>query len=214
MKNQGHRRAALGRLLLIASLALSGVVAAAAPISARTSVDPNTLNPPPPDFFNASCNRTGEHILCTLAFSDPEIVDEPSGILCAGTELRFSQTRSVVGRRFYDAAGNLLQRHFRESLDGTFRNPVTGRIVLWTEHDTVIHNLAVPGDLATGTIKVSGLDTKIWLPGGGTVLTDAGTFTTDAGTGEILSSGGKHPFNDYFVNGNTSALAALCEAVD
>jgi hypothetical protein len=62
----------------------------------------------------------------------------------------------------------LLQRHFRESLDGTFRNPDTGLVAPWTQHDTVIQNLAVPGDAATGTEQVSGLITRVWLPNGGT----------------------------------------------
>lgn len=214
MRQHRHLGGPFGRLLLTASVAFGGLLSAAAPAMAQTSVDPTTLNPPPPDFFNASCTRTGGHILCTLGFTDPEIVDEASGIVCSGTELLFSQSRSVVGKRTYDSAGNLVQRHFREALDGTFRNPVTGKVALWTEHDTVIQNVSVPGDLGTGTIKVSGLYTKAWLPDGHVVLTDAGTFTLDAGTGEILSSGGRHPFNDYFINGDTTAFATLCDALD
>lgn len=36
---------------------------------------------------------------------------------------------------------------------------------LWTQHDTVLHNLALPGDTATGSEHVSGLITR---PGSGT----------------------------------------------
>ena len=104
-----------GALLLTTSLATSA--------SARTPVDPSTLNPPPPASFNAVCYRDGSHISCDLAFSDPDMVDQPSGIVCNGTELLVSQSRSVVGKRTYDAAGNLLQRHFRESLTGTYTDP-------------------------------------------------------------------------------------------
>src|SRR3954470_22788105 len=51
-------------------------------------VDPGTLNPPVPAFFNASCFRVGNHISCSLAFDDPEVfVNEPSGIICGRTEL-------------------------------------------------------------------------------------------------------------------------------
>ena len=116
--------------------AVVAVLALAGPVAATSPVDPNTLNPPPPDFFNATCEQTGGHILCNLAFSDPDIVDEPSGIVCGSTELLFSQQRSVVGKRFYDGDGNLTRRHFRELFDGTFTNPDTGEVATWTQHDT------------------------------------------------------------------------------
>ena len=206
-------RARFGRGLGIGTLAIASTLALAAPAFARTAVDPSTLNPAPPDFFNADCQQLGIQIVCTLAFSEDPIVNEDSGIVCGSTNILFSQTRSVVGKRFYDADRNLTLRHFRESLDGTFRSPATGKIVLWTQHDTVITNLAVPGDLNSGTIKISGLETRAWLPSGGTVLHDTGTVIFRAGTDEILRSGGKHPFNDYFVFGDASALSALCNAL-
>ena len=156
------------------------VLALAGPVAAKSPVDPNTLNPPPPDFFNATCEQTGGHILCNLAFSDPDIVDEPSGIVCGSTELLFSQQRSVIGKRFYDADGNLTRRHFREFFDGTFNNPDTGRVATWTQHDTIIDDLTVPGDLSTGITHLSGLFTRVTGPDGGTVLSDAGMFLVDA----------------------------------
>ena len=198
------------RLILAVTGGLVLAVALATPASARTPVDPSTLNPAPPASFNAVCYREGNHISCDLAFTDPDVVNDPSGIICDGTELLASFSRSVVGKRTYDADGNLLQRHFRESLDGTFRNPDTGRVALWTQHDTVISNLAVPGDQATGTESSSGLLTRVWLPGGGTILTDAGRLLFDAATGELVKVSGHHPL----VLGDPSALAALCAALD
>lgn len=198
------------RLILAVMGGLVLTVALATPASARTPVDPSTLNPPPPAEFNAVCYLDGSHITCDLAFSDPDVVDDPSGIICDGTMLLASFSRSVVGKRTYDADGNLLQRHFRESLDGTFLNPDTGRVVLWTQHDTVISNLAVPGNQATGTESVSGLLTRVWLPGGGTILTDAGRLVADAATGELVKVSAHHPL----VLGDPSALATLCAALD
>lgn len=189
-------------------------ISLAAPAAARESVDPGTLNPAPPESFNATCFREGSHISCSLAFSDPDIVGEPSGILCDGTELLVSQSRSVVGTRLYDADGNLLQRHFREYLEGTFTNPDTGRVALWTQHDTVLHNLAVPGDVATGTTKISGLGTRVWLAGGGTILADTGTTLIDSATEDVVRLSEHHPFDDYFRLGDASALAPLCAALD
>ena len=189
------------------------LVLAAAPAAARDSVDPSKLNPAPPVGFNAVCASSGQQIICTLAFSDPDIVDEPSGIVCGGVELLFSQTRSVVGKRFYDADGNLTQRHFREAFTGRFVNPTSGAVADWIQHDTVIQNLAIPGDLATGTTKVTGLFTRVTSSGGRTVMTATGTFLTDASTGDTIRSAGKHPFDDYFSGSDQNALAALCNAL-
>ena len=200
-------RAALTGGLLIA-------VALSTPAAARTIVDPSTLNPAPPESFNAVCYRTGGHISCNLSFSDPDVVAEPTGIICDdGTELLNSFERSVVGKRIYDADGNLVQRHFRESFTGTFLNPTTGQTALWTQHDTVIHNLAVPGDVTTGTEQVSGLQSRVWVPGGGTILTDAGRLVFDAASGEVLRASGHHPFDEYYRLGDASALAGLCAAL-
>ena len=124
-----------------------------------------------------------------------------------------SQTRSVVGKRFYDGAGLLLQRHFRESMTGSLRNPVTGLEVDFVAHDTVIHDLGVPGDVTTGTTSITGQPSRFFVPGGGTVLVDAGRLILDESTGEILSSHGPHHFDDYFVRGDSHALDPICDAV-
>jgi hypothetical protein len=210
--NVGMTVRRFSRLILAVTGGLVLTVALAAPASARTPVDPTTLNPPPPAALNPVCFVDGSQIRCDVAFSDPDVVDAPSGIICDGTELLDSHSRSVVGKRFYDADGNLLQRHFRESLDGTFRNPDTGRVALWTQHDTVISNLAVPGDTSTGTESVSGLDSRVWLPGGSTILTDAGRVVVDVATDELIKASAHHPFGAYF-SGDPSALAPLCAAL-
>jgi hypothetical protein len=117
-----------------------------------------------------------------------------------------------VGKRVYDADGNLLQRHFRESITGSFLNPVTGKSILWCQHDTVIHNLAAPGDLSTGTTQTSGLDSCIWAPDAGTVLIDAEHLIIDPATDETLKASGHHPFSDYY-GGDPTALAPMCAAL-
>ena len=195
--------------LAVASILL--LAAAAGPAAARTPVDPATLNPPPPDFFNADCQRTGGHIVCTLAFVDPPFVNEPSGLICDGVELLDTGQRRVEGKRFYDADGNLTQRHFREDLAGVLRNPVTGKVALWVGGDTIIHNLAVPGDLSTGATKISGAYIRFSVANR-TVLTDAGSWVEDAGTAEFLRISGHHPLVDY--GSDPDAIAPLCEALE
>jgi hypothetical protein len=182
------------------------------PVAAREPVDPNTLNPPPPDYFNATCERVGAGIVCDLAFSDPPVVDEPITDIC-GMELLISEARSVVGKRFYDADGNLLERHFRESWVRTLVNPVNDKSLDWLGHDTIIHRLAVPGDLTTGTLTVSGTPNRLSIPGGGTVLLDAGHLTVDIATDTVTQSGGPHHFDDYFTGVDPDALQPICDAL-
>ena len=200
--------AAVSSLLMFALMPVAMVVA-------RMPVDPSTLTPPPPDFFNAVCYEvgSGRGTICDLAFSDDPIVDEPSGILCGATELLISQTRSVVGKRFYNSDGFLTQRHFREDFAGTITNPLTGATASSVGGDTVIHVLAVPGDISTGTEIITGLQGRIYLPGGGTVLIDVGRVVIDSATGNLVSETGQHPGDAYFVFGDASALQPLCEAL-
>jgi len=206
-----------GRGIGFLAVSVSGVMlvalSLAGPAVAREPVDPSTLNPAPPAEFNPVCFRSGSNIICDVAFSDPDVVDEPSGIVCDGTELLFSQSRSVVGKRYYDADGNLVTRHFREYFDGTFTNPSNGLVALWTQHDTVIQDLSVPGDTESGTEHVSGLNTRAWLPGGGTILTDAGTTLFDVSADEVVRVSAHHPFDDFYRLGDTAALASLCAAL-
>ena len=152
-----------------------------APVSARTPVDPSSLNPPLPDFFNGVCNQLGNHILCTLcAFSDDPITDEPSGVVCDGTEILYSQKRAVVGKRTYTGAGDLLQRHFRAGPHGHLLEPRNGRVLRWVAQSTIIDNLAVPGDRSTGVIQITGTATRVFTTSGRTVLNDAGRVVIDA----------------------------------
>ena len=207
MTGRIHRAAIAVAFTILGALLSTGVVAA------REPVDPATLNPAPPASFNATCERVGQHILCDLAFSDPPFADEPSAIVCDGTELLISQTRDVVGKRYYDASGDLLRRHFREDFAGTFTNPATHRSVDWVAHNTISHKLAVPGDVASGTTTITGQQVRIF-GAGGTVLIDAGRIVIDEATGEILQSSGPKHFDVYFINGDVAALQALCDAVD
>lgn len=200
------------RLVAFLATALIALLSMAAPAAAREPVDSATLNPPPPDFFNAACFDGAGGTICTLAFDDPPFADEPSGLICGGVELLASGARSVVGKRFYDGDGNLVRRHFRETLDGTYVNPVTGRYVLYHAYDTVLHDLSVPGDLASGSTRITGLYVRAWSPEGGTVISDTGTFVEDAATFELLHVSGHHPFIDY--GSDPSAIASLCDAID
>ena len=182
-------------------------------VAARTPVDPATLTPPPPPEFNPVCEQVGNGIICEVAFTDPPIVDEPSGVICGTAELLFSQTRSVVGKRFYDADGLLLRRHAHDDITGTWTNPETGATASYAGGFMILHDLTVPGDLASGVTRSSG-SLRIYVQGGGTILhNDAGRLVFDEATGTLLAQNGQHPFEDYFAHGDLSALDALCSAL-
>jgi hypothetical protein len=185
-------------------------------VFAGQSVDPATLNPPPPPEFNPTCEAIGSGTICHLAFSDSPIIAEPTGIICGSGansfEVLLSQTRSVEGRRYYDRNANLTQRHFREVFAGTFMNPLTNATVSFDQSDTVIHNLAIPGDGNSGTLTVTG-SLRLHRQDGGVVLIDAGRSVLSP-DGSILMEAGQHHFDDYFVFGDTSALQPLCDALE
>ena len=205
--------ASLVRIARSVVVATAATLMLVAPVAAKEPVDPNTLNPPPPAEFNPVCERLGGGIVCDLAFSDPPVIDEPSGLMCDGTEIIFSQYRSVVAKRVYDADGNLLKRQFREDFTGTYTNPSTGQIVNWVSHSTNIHVLAIPGDLASGVTSGAGLSIRMTDSDGRTVLVDAGRLVFDAATGDIIRSAGPHHFDDYFAEGDLNALQPLCDAL-
>jgi hypothetical protein len=142
-------RPALTHIARSVVLVIGVTLILAAPVAAREPVDPNTLNPPPPASFNATCDRTGSQILCDLAFSDPPLVAEPS---------------------------------------------------------------AISGEIASGHTTISGQQIRVF-GSSGTVLVDVGHLVVNEATGELLKSSGKHAFDDYFINGNTEALAPICDAI-
>jgi len=185
-------------------------------VFAGQSVDPATLNPPPPPQFNPVCEAVGFGTLCTIEFVEIEGPDATDIICGSGPNsfaVVFSDMRTVTGRRYYDENRNLTQRHFREVFVGTFTNPLTNVSVDFVQADTVLHNLAVPGDTSTGTEAITG-STRFSLPEGGVVLIDAGRTVIDASDGTILFEAGQHHFDDYFVFGDTSALQPLCDALE
>lgn len=202
------------RWLLVSFTALFALVSYV-PVFATQTVDPATLNPPPPPEFNPSCKAVGRGTICDVAFTELQGPDG-TGLICGSGSNSFEvvsrDTRTVTGRRYYDRNGNLTQRHFREVLIGTFTNPLTGVALNFVQADTIIHDLAVPGDLNTGTVTSTG-STRLSLPHGGVVLIDAGRSIIAVSDGTILFEAGQHPFDAYYVFGQTSALQPICDAL-
>jgi len=202
----------LARVSLIGLTALLAVAPQAAAL-AGAPVDPTTLIPPPPPEFNPICGATGFGTLCHEQFSDPPLVNDPNTLPCVVGTMSFlnTQTRSVDARRYYDQANKLTEVHYREVLNATLTNPVTGATVLQAQDDTVIEKLAIPGDFGSSRTTITGL-VRFLLPGGRTLLIDAGQSIND-GAGNLIGEHGPHPLNDYFVFGNLAALQPLCDVL-
>ena len=201
--------------VIFAVVALSALVPHVVAFAGQ-SVDPASLNPPPPSEFNPICEAIGSGTICRLAFSDPPVISEGTGIICgsgaSSFEVLLSQERSVEGRRYYDRNNNLTQRHYREVFTGTLTNPLTNATVSFDQSDTVIHNLAVPGDINSGTITVTG-SLRLHKQDGGVVLIDAGRSWL-AADGTLIKETGQHPFDAYYIFGDTSTLQPLCDALE
>lgn len=204
-------RGVLGAALLSAGLLPLAAVAHAA----DRSVDPSSLVPPPPAFFNAECLSAGPSISCTLAFTDPvSPVNEPTGIVCGNGAQQFevldTWTRTVEGKRRYSSDGLLLRRHFRDRWDGTFTNSASGKSVSYSQRNTYLHDLGVPGDPGTGvqknTVHLRVFDAR------GTVLMDVGRVVLSVDDDQVILRSGKSPFDDYWT-GDSDALRPLCDAL-
>jgi hypothetical protein len=202
------------RLMLICLVALLAAIPAR-PVFAGTSVDPSTLNPPVPPEFNPVCMAVGNGTICTTSFTQ---VEDPggNGMICGSGANSFevvsADVRTVQGQRYYDQNKNLTQRHFREVYVGTFTNPLTGAYLNFTQADTVIHNLAIPGDTGTGTEKITG-NTTVHLPNGGTILITAGTGVFNVEDGTALFEAGPNPIEAYYAYGDLSAIQPICDAL-
>ena len=177
-------------------------------------MDPSTLNPPPPPEFNPVCKAVGGGTICTVQFSDPPFAGG-TGIICGSGASAFEvfefQNRSVIGHRYYDANGNLTRRHFHEVDTGTFSNPNNHVALSFSGRITTLHDLSVPGDITSGTQVLTG-PIRVYRPHGGTVILETGR-TAISGTGDFIRESGPHPFQDYFVFGDTAAVQPLCDAL-
>lgn len=202
------------RLLLVTAIALFAVLTPQT-VFASQPVDPSTLNPPPPPEFNPVCQAVGGGTRCDIGYTETQ-GPYGTGIICGTGATSFEvvvfDTRTVNGFRVYDQNGNLIQRHFREDLVGTFSNPLTGALVDFVQSDTVIHTLSVPGDINSGTFTSSGV-TRVFMPSSGVVLIDAGTALILESDGTTITESAHHPFAAYYEQGDTSAIQPICDAL-
>lgn len=174
-------------LVLVTSSAV--LVLGSAPATFAGSIDPGTLNPVPPDFYQ--CRATADGAICRAHTATP-YSGEATGIVCgSGTsaiELLDNGIRDVDATRWYDGDRNLTRR-LRTFLfrDAYLSNPATGRTLGYVQHNTDNEVLGVPGDLASATWTGHGV-LSITAPGLGSVILSAGrTIVGPDGTIEATS---------------------------
>lgn len=202
-----HIRLTCTLVVLLLALVASAFVAA-------HSAKAQSLNPPPPSF--ETCKAVGNGTICQGArtVTDP-LADAGFACTTGGStfEVFNADQFDQHATRFYDQNGNLTRRSIYDNYSfGQFSNPQAGTVVPYTQVGTEKDTLAVPGDLSSATAQFTG--ESIFKPAqGAPVALQVGRIVSNLDQTVIYFEAGPDAFTDYFVEGDTSALAALCTAL-
>ncbi|HKC83012.1 MAG TPA: hypothetical protein VKD46_03330 [bacterium] len=199
-------------ILVLATVSVAALVATTAGLAGQPVTQ--TLNPPPPPW--QTCMAVGDGTICegTNIESDGPY---DTGIVCGSGANTFdifdTSTDNYSVWKKFDTDGNLVRRVFHDHYTfGQFSNPLNGAVVPYTQTDTRIDVLAVPGDLNSAT------ETTTWgsvfhLPGAGApVFWNSGRTVQFPIFGATEFSAGRL---DLFQlsDGDTSVLGPLCAAL-
>jgi hypothetical protein len=172
------------------------------------------LNPPPPSF--ETCKAAGNQTICMGArtLTDP-LADAGFACTSGGStfEVYNADQFNQHASRYYDQNGNLTHRSIYDNYSfGQFSNPQAGTVVPYTQVANEKDILAVPGDFSSATGQFTG--EIIFKPAhGAPVALQIGRIVSNLDQTIISFESGPDAFTDYFVEGDTSALAALCAAL-
>jgi len=162
----------------VLALASGTVGRTTTPAFAGAIVDPNTLQPVPP---NATCREDGPQIICDTFFLEDAVNEPiPDFALPCGTIYETSHYRGD-GTRWY-VNRLVVRRHVAASLDGTWSLSPTGAgpTVKLTGYYSYWTVWTTPGDDSTAVdTSNSGSDFKISAPGFGVIVHDAGLTYPD-----------------------------------
>jgi hypothetical protein len=193
---------------LIVAAALTLAVPTA--VLAGQAIDVNSLNPVPAADY--TCIGTGSGAKCTATRSSD--LSGPSPFLCGDAsspvQLVFVDAiDNLEVTRFYNADLNLVTRTIHEHFAATVLDPETGLAVQTTQIAEITSTFTTPGDLGSEIASQRGT-LKFQVPGAGVLLIDVGR---DLFSGDTeLAVSGQHQLGQYY-GGDTSVLAAVCEAV-
>jgi hypothetical protein len=182
------------------AIVAAGLIAAAAPAAAATS-----LNPAPPSWY--TCKPTGGGTIChgTMSFEHFAGFD---GTCPQGFNILENGYKDETGTRYYDRDGNLTRRVLHDIYPvgnplNVLYNSQTGTSVPYRTDVTETDDLAVPGDFGSATSRFTGNGYTVTLPGGGLLVHDVGQFAF-APDGSILEDHGPK----MLFSGQTGKLCA------
>ena len=204
MKRKGMQGLLVGTLTTVATAGLlalaSGILGTTAPAAAGANVDPNTLQPVPP---NAVCRADGRQVICDT-FVDENLVNDPipDFDLPCGTIYETSHFHGAGIRWYVDNL--VVKRQVVADLQGTWSlSPTgTGPTVTISGNWSFWTFWAVPGDNSTTSETDHGNDFNVSAPGFGVVVHDAGLTYPD---------GSHHGVSASFFT--PAAEVALCAAL-
>jgi len=203
------------RVITLAALAsTAGAIAALTLATPGVAGQPvtQTLVPPPQPW--QTCKAVGERTICegTIEFSYGPF---DTGLVCGSGPAAFrvldSATEQENARRFYDEDGKLVRR-FRhvQWTSGQLSNSVTGATLPYTQNQTTVDDLAVPGQLSSATATLTG-EFDAHAQGGAPVVIGAGraVFAPD---GSVVFQAGPTGFLDL-LSGDSAVVDRVCQAL-
>jgi hypothetical protein len=196
----------------MATLTAALFVVAAPAAHAGQSVDPSTLNPPPPDF--ETCRTVGNGVTCQGSRPLDPTGAEWTPLVCGTGASAFNIYASSEGQqvalRHYDQNLNLVGRQVHAETFGEASNPLAGTAVPYHSTDEIVDVYATPGDEFSATESHMG-SMIFTLPHQGAVEINAGKITFGP-TGDIEFASAQNPY--AFNTGNDmSQQQGLCDAL-
>jgi hypothetical protein len=202
------------RFLILTSVCVVGALVLVASSLAGQPVT-QTLNPPPPPW--QTCKAIGNGTICQ-GTNVESYGPVDTGLVCGSGASAFdifdAATDDYSVWKSFDADGNLVRRVFHDHYTiGQFSNPLSGATVPYTQTDTRIDVLAVPGDLNSAT-ETTTWGSLVHLPGAGApVFWNSGRTVQFPIGGTTEFRAGRLGFWQLFVDGDTSVLTPLCAAL-
>jgi hypothetical protein len=125
----------------------------------------------------------------------------------------FVGTNDDLAKVFLWAFANLTRRRLHDNYTfGEWSNPLTGKVVSYTQNNLITDVLAVPGDFTSSTQTVTG--ENIYRAGtGAPVFIATGRQVWNFDESVLISSAGRNGFVAAFFEGDSTAFDALCAAL-
>jgi hypothetical protein len=130
--------------------------------------------------FSAALANPPDRFYVEGSGSNPELVD------CGSFFIGGKFNVWIRGTNFFDNDGNLISTSIHIHFVGKLTNRDTGLTI----RDESFVNQTI--DVASNTLKETGLIYNLNVPGYGVIALDVGTLVWDLTTGEILFEGGPH----------------------